>query len=276
MSDHDAPNSILPYYNRGLEQDRLLHDTGKLEYARTQIILQQYLPPAPATIVDVGGGAGIYALWLARLGYRVHLIDFVPLHIEQARQASANQPDSPLASAQVGDARQLSTGDASADAVLLLGPLYHLTTRDDRVQALREAHRILRPGGIVAAAVISRFASLMDGLHSGYLADPEFAAGVAHDLQTGQHRNVTNHPEYFTTAYLHHPSEIRAELEDAGLRVDTILAVEGPGWLMANFEDAWADNAQRSRLLDFAQTVETEPTIIGASAHIIAIGRKTG
>jgi hypothetical protein len=59
----------------------------------------------------------------------VHLLDPVPKHVEQARTASARQPEYPLASAEVGDARRLPHADASADAVLLLGPLYHLVER---------------------------------------------------------------------------------------------------------------------------------------------------
>src|SRR5436309_942768 len=82
--------------------------------------------------------------WLAARGYAVHLVDAVPLHVEQARQAGQAQPDHPLAGLAVGDARRLDWADAAVDAVLLLGPLYHLTAREDRVQALRESRRVLR------------------------------------------------------------------------------------------------------------------------------------
>ena len=99
---------ILAHYEEGGERDRLLRrGVGRLEYLRTRELLSRCLPPAPATVLDVGGGAGVYALPLAREGYSVHLIDAVPLHVEQAKEASASQPDAPLAGAQVGDARQL-------------------------------------------------------------------------------------------------------------------------------------------------------------------------
>ena len=142
-------DDIHVYYNRGREQARLTNANGKLELARTQEIILRYLPTPPATIMDIGGGAGVYALWLAQMGYAVHLLDMMPLHIEQAVQASAAQPDYPLASARVGDALQVDFADASADAVLLLGPLYHLPERDQRIQALREAYRILKPSGLL-------------------------------------------------------------------------------------------------------------------------------
>ena len=97
------------------------------------------LPPVPAMIIDAGGGAGAYACWLAVKGYQVHLIDPVTKHVEQARAASAKQSAHPLASAEIGDARSLQQSDGSADAVLLLGPLYHLVDKEDRLAALREA-----------------------------------------------------------------------------------------------------------------------------------------
>lgn len=273
----DSPRSdekIVTYYNLGAEAERLTRGAGQLELARTQEIIQRYLPSAPQTVLDVGGGAGIYALWLARLGYAVHLIDLMPLHIEQAQQAARQQPDHPLASATVGDARRLDVPDHSADAVLLLGPLYHLSDRADRVRTLREASRVLKPGGVVFAAAISRFASFIDGLRHGYLADPAFAEIVRRDLVDGQHRNPDNRPHYFTTAFFHHPDELKAEVTDSGLRCETVLAVEGPGWVSPNFDAVWNDPARRADLLEFVRLVETEPSLLGMSAHLIAIGRK--
>jgi ubiquinone/menaquinone biosynthesis C-methylase UbiE len=126
------------------------------------------LPPSSSTL-DIGGAAGVYALWLARQGHEVHLVDPVPHHVEQARQASEAQATYPLASCTIGDARNVEYADRSADAVLLLGPLYHLTERAERLKALREAHRVLRPGGLVFAVTISRFASLLSGMTYGLL-----------------------------------------------------------------------------------------------------------
>src|SRR4051794_25661353 len=114
------PLSEIPvYYNQGREANRLLQGSGQLEFARTQDLLTRYLPKPPAVIFDVGGGSGIYSLWLAKRGYEVHLIDLIPLHIEQAKQTALSQPDHPLASATVGDARQLDRNDSSVAAVLL-------------------------------------------------------------------------------------------------------------------------------------------------------------
>jgi ubiquinone/menaquinone biosynthesis C-methylase UbiE len=160
----------LAHYEEGIEKERLFGEgAGRLEYLRTRELLARYLPPPAATVLDVGGGAGAYSLPLAKEGYSVNLVDPVPLHVEQAAAASATQTEAPLVGLEVGDARSLSQEDENVDAVLLLGPLYHLTLRDDRIRALREAWRVVRPGGVVVVAAISRFASTIDGLLRGFL-----------------------------------------------------------------------------------------------------------
>lgn len=267
-------DEALTHYASGQEQERLSRGTGSLELARTQELLSRYLPPPPAVIFDVGGGSGIYSYWLAQQGYEVHLIDAVPLHIEQAQRFSQAQPNYPLASLAVGDARQLNRADDSVDAVLLLGPLYHLTERTQRLAALREAYRILKTGGLVFAVGISRFASTLDGLLQGYLDDPEFVAIVQQDLADGQHRNPNNHPAYFTTAFFHHPEELKAEVEEAGLHYERTLAIEGPGWLLQNFSEHWNELGRRERLLEAVRWLESEPSTLGMSAHFMTVAYK--
>jgi SAM-dependent methyltransferase len=164
---------IESHYRQTKEAERLSSGRGELERLRTQAILARRLPPPPATIFDVGGAAGVYAFPLAKQGYELHLIDPVELHLDQAK-AFARSSGIALKSIKLGDARRLDIAPGCADAVLLLGPLYHLVEQSDRLQALREAHRILKPGGVLFAAAISRFASLIDGLASGFFQDPEF------------------------------------------------------------------------------------------------------
>lgn len=267
---------MLAYYEEGRERDRLVRrGLGRLEYLRMMELLARYLPPAPATVLDVGGGAGVYALPLAREGYSVHLIDAVPLHVEQAKEASALQPDAPLASAQVGDARRLVWVHNSVDALLLLGPLYHLTFREDRLRALREAYRVVRPGGVVAAAAISRFVSTFDGLLLGFLEDPSFEEIVERDVLEGQHRNPTGRTEWFTTAYFHRPEELRNEMTEAGFVVEVLVGIEGPAWMLPDLASWLEEPRRRSTLLEAIRRVEAEPSLLGAGAHILVVGRRS-
>jgi ubiquinone/menaquinone biosynthesis C-methylase UbiE len=272
-ADHSL-SEILRHYADADESSRLRTGWFQLEKARTQELILRHLPPAPASIIDAGGGAGVYACWLATRGYQVHLIDPVSKHVEQAQEASLRQPKYPLASAEVGDARKLPQANASADAVLLLGPLYHLVEREERLACLREARRVLRPGGLVWGAGISRFASLFDSLSGGFFDDPAFVPILTRDLEDGQHRNSTGNPIYFTDAYFHRPGELAREFLASGFQVVELVAIEGPGWLARDFVRLWNDPAQRERLLEVVRKVEREPSVLGASSHIMAIGRK--
>jgi ubiquinone/menaquinone biosynthesis C-methylase UbiE len=267
---------IAAYYDRGNEQGRLA-DWGRLEALRTRELLSRLMPAPPATVLDVGGGAGAYALPLAAQGYEVHLVDPIALHVEQARAASAEQPEAPLASAAQGDARELPFADASADVVLMLGPLYHLTAAADRARALHEARRALVPGGLLAAAAITRFASTLDGVAQGFLLEPGFEAIVERDLADGRHRNPGGHPGWFTTAYFHRPDELEREVAAAGFDVTGVLAIEGAVGAAAETHalDAWLDDpGKREVLLRAIRRVEAEPSLLGASPHILAVATR--
>ena len=269
-----ASDRIVGYYADSDEASRLGSGWFQLEQERTRELILRHLPPPPLTVVDAGGGAGVYACWLAERGYEVHLLDPVAKHVEQARSASARQPKHSLASAEVGDARKLPQPDNSADAVLLLGPLYHLVEKEDRLACLREVRRVLRPGGLVWGAGISHFASLLDSLTHGFFGDPAFAPIVERDLEDGQHRNPTANPIYFTDAFFHRPGALCREFLAAGFQIVELVAIEGPGWLARDFDRVWNDPAQRERLLATVRKVEREPSILGATSHIMAIGRK--
>lgn len=266
--------ALTGYYDQADERGRLSIGSGPLELNRTQEILTRYLPPPPAGIGDVGGGAGIHALWLARKGYRVHLVDPVPKHVEQAQRASQNQSNFPLASARKGDARALAWEDNSMDALLLLGPLYHLTKIEERISALKEASRVTRKGGPIFVAAISRYASLMDGIFRNFLDDPAFVQIVEQDLCDGQHRNPTENPAYFTSTFFHHPKEIASEIQESGLTLEKLLAVESIGGLLSDFDRTWKDEQRRERMLRFIRAIEDEPSLLGLSAHIIAVAKK--
>src|SRR4029079_15760224 len=126
MSDSAPPHfdpQIKDYYQRNAEETRLQLGPGPLEEARTRELVERHLPSAPADILDVGGGAGVYAFWLAERGYQVQLVDASPRLIEEARRRNSNTKHRVIACS-VGDARNIQADDESASAVLMLGPLY--------------------------------------------------------------------------------------------------------------------------------------------------------
>jgi ubiquinone/menaquinone biosynthesis C-methylase UbiE len=261
---------IEAHYAAGREHGRLTSSpSGRLEFERSKAILRRYLPSPPARVLDVGGGTGPYAMWLADSGYEVELVDAMESHIEFARTLPEAAK---LSGLRVGDARSLSFDDASFDGVLMMGPLYHLVSETDRVQALREAHRVLRPGGMLAAVVISRLASILDGYFGGLIDDPVFQTIVRDDLDNGLHRNPTGNPAYFATAKFHAPAELEDEMRQAGFGSPTLIGIEGFGWLLPDLATR-IEGDQGEMLMDFLARVETEPSFVGASAHIMGIAR---
>lgn len=263
---------ILAYYEHGLEQGRLASGGRQIEFLRVRDLLERHLPPAPARVLDVGGGAGAYALPLAADGYEVHLIDPVPLHVEQAAAASRTAA-APLASTVVGDARALGAAAGSMDAALLLGPLYHLTNRDDRVTSLREARRVVRPGGVVVAKALSRFYPLFEAIALGTPVEPDHVERNTRFTADGQYRNPSGDPARFTTSYFHRPEELTEEVENAGLHLRVLVGASGCVKLLPEFAQRLERPEQRERILSVLRLLETEPSILGMSQNFIAVAQ---
>jgi ubiquinone/menaquinone biosynthesis C-methylase UbiE len=261
---------VVAHYEASLEENRLAEGLSALELVRTQEILRRHLPAAPARVLDAGGGTGVHAEWLLADGYSVHLLDITPRHVEQAMTTLGARG----LTAEQGDARQLSLPDGSFDVVLVLGPLYHLHERGDRIQVLDEARRVARHGGVVAAAAISRFASLFDGLVREFLFDPEFREIVERDLTDGRHANPERRPHWFTTAYFHRPEQLAEEISSAGLSLVELVGVEGlAGWL-PRLDQRWVNDSDRDVILRATRLIESEPALLGLSAHLLAIARQ--
>jgi len=269
----ELDSAIRAHYESGVETDRLLMGTSRLEFYRTKQIISRYLPSKPGKILDIGGGPGFYARWLAGMGFEVHLVDPIPLHVKQAREADA-QSTRPLARISQGDARTLDFPDGYLDAVLMLGPLYHLVEKKDRERALFEAARVLKPQGVLFAAAVSKFTSALDGSFRGFIQDGRFMKIVERDLKDGQHRNPTNKPGYWTTAFFHHPDELYSEIRAARFDRVRIVGVTGFGELLPNFEKLWSNKGSKERLLTILERIETEPTLLGLSTHLLGVAWK--
>lgn len=252
------------YYEQGKERDRLAGPKGLLELTRTQEIVQRRLPAAPAVVADIGGGPGRYALWLAEQGYSVQHRDLMELHVRQVEEWGH-----PSVRTALGDARHLDLEDSSVDAVLLLGPLYHLTDREDRVQALREAARIVRPDGCIFVAVISRWAPRLDGVLQErlYERSPDFLTLVPEVERSGVLPPVI--PDGFV-GYTHRPGDLTDEVADAGLRLEDLVGVEGLPLSAADMQSRVDDATAWNVVLDGARALERVPELLGLSPHLIA------
>ncbi|WP_321474988.1 class I SAM-dependent methyltransferase [uncultured Paludibaculum sp.] len=260
--------AVLEFYDLYDEDSRLRTPAGQFEFARTLDILARHLPPPPARILDIGGATGPYSEALAAQGYETHLLDPIAHHIDVARSRTG------IASATQGDARRLPWSGSQADAILLMGPLYHLADPAARQAALLEARRVLKRGGILAAAAIGRFTAFLDGLNRGFIDDPLFQPILLRTIDSGIHENDSGDPSYFTSAHYHLPEELRAEIQRGGFVNPTIFAVEGPAYIAPDLEARWRDPARRAFLLEVLRRLEREETLLGASQHLLAIARK--
>jgi ubiquinone/menaquinone biosynthesis C-methylase UbiE len=264
-------NQVEDHYNRNAEREWERLERHRTEFAVTCRLLGEYLPRPPGQVLDVGGGPGRYALHLTRLGYHVTLLDLSQVALDLALE-KATQEGIYLSVPIHGDATALPAEfDSQFDAVLLMGPLYHLLTADDRLAAVREAHRVLRPGGYIAASFITRFAPLRDvAIHSPQwiLENPERYRQM---LEEGV--NPAYESSAFPDSYFIHPQDIEPLMQAGGFRRETLRGCEG---LLAGHEEAV--NALTGELweawVDLNYRLGGEPTLFGASDHLLYIGSK--
>lgn len=266
-SQESLDAKIHAYYGRGGEEARLTSRSvgGRLEFERVRKLVEMRLAPG-SRVLDVGGATGVHSRWLAEAGHDVALIDPVPSQVRVAAEIGTFD-------ASVGDARSLDVPDRSADAVLLLGPLYHLADREDRGRALREARRALRPGGVLFAQGITRLVGFVDGVVHGDPSDlgPEDLSM----LRTGEWANPG---DGFPGGHFHTPRELREEVEREGYVGVAVHGLEGPN--LGAFE-LLRDEPQ---IVEIAQALveRAEDSVRGAgvrqdllatySPHLLAIG----
>ncbi|MFH8480307.1 class I SAM-dependent methyltransferase [Streptomyces sp. NPDC018055] len=266
MSNLELAPSVMRFYGETVNEDSRLRSSadGRMELARTQELLRRFLPPTPARVLDVGGGTGVHAEWLVRDGYEVTLVDPVPRHVETA---------SAVCQAVVGDARDLPEPDDAFDVVQLLGPLYHLPDSADRQRALTEASRVAKPGGLVAAAAINRYASLFEHVTYAHLHSERIHNSVSKILETA----VYDGSRGFTLSYFHRAEELVMELVASGLEDVQVFGVEGPAWALVKTAEQQPGEGPTDALIasamDAARMAEPYPELLAASSHLLAVGR---
>ncbi len=271
-------NEILDFYDAGVEIARLNTGIGKIEFERSKEIILRCLGNERLTVFDVGGGTGEYSRWLAEMGHEVHLLELSPKNVEYAREINAGLKK-PIHTIEVADALDLKRPDESADIVLLMGPLYHLVEKADRIKSLKEAKRVLKKQGMLIAAAISRYGSALWGLSvfgqkNNYIDDSAFLEMIDRELADGQHIRPPQYPSFIARAFFHLPGELKEEIASVGFRNEKIMSVEGPIWIVPAFEEKWADEDSRKKLLDISKKVESHENIMGMSPHLLAVAQK--
>jgi ubiquinone/menaquinone biosynthesis C-methylase UbiE len=257
------------YTNRHNEVDRLGSTLkGQFERQRVREFLARYLPSPPATIADIGGGPGVHAQWLLQEGYDVRLLDPVERHVEQARSAGV--------SAVLGDARRLPWESGSVEAVLMAGPMYHLIDAMDRRLALREAARVVRPGGIIMAIAINRAANLVGAALANTLLHRQ---KVVEDILTGGYS--PDNERMASTTY-HTVTQLRAELSQVSSKVE-IHGLTGPGgWLTVLIDAHFRDQRCPTSLqepdplqtaLECSRMADQLPHLAHTSSLLLGVGR---
>ncbi|RMI12554.1 class I SAM-dependent methyltransferase [Cellulomonas triticagri] len=263
-SQPDLDRRIRAYYGGQFDEATRLTGrsaAGVVERERVREALAALLSPG-SRVLDVGGGTGVHAAWLAGLGHDVTLVDPVPEHVAAAGRHGGF-------AAEVGDARALSAPDASVDAVLLLGPLYHLRSRADRLTALREAHRVLRPGGHVLAGAITRTVAAVDLVLAARFADLP-PADLVRLLETGE--VADDLVPGFPVAHLHTAEELHGEVADAGFDGVRVEGLEGPGSLALELVPATDDVVEAALLL--ARRAQGHPASADLAGHLLAVGTR--
>jgi ubiquinone/menaquinone biosynthesis C-methylase UbiE len=270
-----TPKLISPeiddFYANTSEEGRLQLGLGPLEFERNKELIQRYLPKK-GVMIDVGGGPGVYSEWLAGMGHEVYLIDPVEKHIKQAHKRSAKAKRS--FKSLLGEAQKLDLQDNLADVVILHGPLYHLQSKVERIRAITEAKRVLKPNGIALGFAINHSASTIAALLNGFVHTPEIFEMCKAELNSGIHTPPANMPGILPSAYFHRPDELKAEFEEAGFNYLATYPVEGLIWMDKNYFETRSDPKKKERIMELMQLTENDPALLSLSPHMMIAGRK--
>jgi len=266
----DDISDIAAYYNRNPAREHRRLEENQLEFELTWRFLDGYLP-ANGNILEIGAGTGRYTLGLAQRGWHITAVDLSKEVLKECQKYLNNAGFQENVDYILGDARNLSmVSQKDYDAVLMMGPLYHLVEKSDRQMALREAYNRLRPGGVIFSAFISRYGILGEILK--YVPDSiDDQEQVISVLTKG--RDKQDWPKGGFRAYFARVEEIIPLHEDIGFETIKLAGVEPA--ISADDESYNVLKGERRELwLNLLYEISDQPSIIGASQHLLYIGRK--
>ena len=247
---------------------------GRLEWEHTVAELDAALPEA-GHVLDVGGGAGRYAAWLADRGHRVTLVDPSGGQLAVARERLAERGVADRVDLMRGTAEDLGVAADAADATLCLGgPLSHLLDAADRERAVRELARVTQSGGPVCVSVMGLLGFVQLKLLTGHnvRALPDLLASGDYDEDLLARHDLANE---FTATHLFRRDELVALLEAGGVGVDRVTGLEGPASPL--HDDRLRDAAdlsetERAALVETVDRLREDPAVADHSVHLLAVG----
>ncbi|MVP01182.1 class I SAM-dependent methyltransferase [Paenibacillus lutrae] len=268
-------DKIRKYYNQFDEWGRL--DREPVEFMINSHFIRQYLP-AGGRILDNGAGPGKYAMKLAEAGYKVTLTDYTPRLVEIAESKAREHGLEPRFDGfHTVDARDLGIfSDEEFDGALMLGPMYHLQTEEDRIQAVSELHRVTAENGIVFVAFMSRTRHLTTSLLFPEAWKPNHTAeGLAHFMATG----IFNHSDEgrFTGAYYFDIEAITPFMETHGFQTIKLIGSGSVAGVMNEQQwDYWRSQGEEAfrSLLAIVMKEAENPYNLGSSSHLLYIGKR--
>jgi SAM-dependent methyltransferase len=248
----------------------------RLEFEGTTEYLDQYLPES-GHVLDAGGGAGRYTVWLAEHGYDVTLVDLSQEQVSIAREKVAERELTEQVTVSKGDIRDLDFESDTFDATLCLGgPLSHILDEAERETAIEELWRVTKSEAPLFVSVMGRLAVLQLLIqHTGEIADdedeiellPELAEHGTYNKELLEQYN--REPTCFNL-HLFRVDELEALLEEAGLEVKTIAGLEGFASLRrSGLNDL--ETEKQEPIKQVIQSLREDRAVADISSHILAV-----
>ncbi len=273
-------SNVLANYNAGKERNRLRKSIGLIEFERTKELILANLPAPPAVVYDIGGAYGEYSWWLASLGYEVHLFDISKTNIDMSAELSSEYPGYSLKSSEICDARSINRPDKSADAILLMGPLYHITEKEERIIAIKESYRLLKDSGVIFVSALGRYSCVLGnlpkyGVKHRWFEEKEFIEMISREINDGNHiAPKSGNFNGIGTSHFHCLDELKCELALGGFPFTEVHGILGGAWLAPNIDELWKKPKSREALMTVVRLLDGREDIMLLSNHLLGIAKK--
>ncbi len=268
---HLINKNLEAFYNKVSEEKRLEKGMGIFEFERVKTLIGKHLNSKKMTIADIGGGTGKYASWLAQKGHKVILIEPLEKHLDFARKRARKTHGFNIIQ---GIAQNTTLPFNTVDLVIMHGPLYHLPKLEDRLEAIKEAKRILRKDGQILGFAINHSANMMAGLINGLMHKASFIDICIQEIMNGSHEENIDFPWLMPCSFFHSPNKLKEEFSQCGLSELKLVPVEGPVWLDKDFFRSIQDKRKKANLIKLIHAVENDESLLTLSPHFMISAKK--